>query len=522
MKYSLVILCFLFTNTFANSSYLNSYGFLQNIEFKLYTKDIPPQKTLSNQQTTEEILMYDIIHAVWENGKWTAYTTNKTLLGVYKVGSPTIIQNSNGKKLFFIANFPGSKGGTDLYLSEFINGEWSKPRNMGKNINTPYNESNPGMLDENTLTYSTNGIIKKVDINTFVIDNGGDPQFDFTAQTNNTVANAQKLAEQKLAEQKLAEQKLAEQKLAEQKLAEQKLAEQKLAEQKLAEQKLAEQKLAEQKLAEQKLAEQKLAEQKLAEQKLAEQKLAEQKLAEQKLAQAKAELEKKIAEQKLAEEQLAAAKAELEQKVSKQVVPEKSSISQDNTDAKYVELMKAAQKLKEEKLAEAKGEQTNTEPENLIDKIMQTAQKLNAQNEEELKSEAAHKSKTTTTPKVTTPTTTPKVVETSKPTTPTAPKETTTVQTNSSNTINDVESVGKLSTPAAKAMFPLAIQIGAYMNPNWNIIKPMGALGQLSTFQNESNLNVVWLTGFSSKEEMLSTLSKVKANSTFKNAFIVK
>ncbi|HMY41978.1 MAG TPA: cell envelope integrity protein TolA, partial [Chitinophagales bacterium] len=448
MKYSLVILCFLFTNTFANSSYLNSYGFLQNIEFKLYTKDIPPQKTLSNQQTTEEILMYDIIHAVWENGKWTAYTTNKTLLGVYKVGSPTIIQNSNGKKLFFIANFPGSKGGTDLYLSEFINGEWSKPRNMGKNINTPYNESNPGMLDENTLTYSTNGIIKKVDINTFVIDNGGDPQFDFTAQTNNTVANAQKLAEQKLAEQKLAEQKLAEQKLAEQKLAEQKLAEQKLAEQKLAEQKLAEQKLAElklaeqklaeqklaeqklaeqklaeqklaeqklaeqklaeqklaeqklaeQKLAEQKLAEQKLAEQKLAEQKLAEQKLAEQKLAEQKLAQAKAELEKKIAEQKLAEEQLAAAKAELEQKVSKQVVPEKSSISQDNTDAKYVELMKAAQKLKEEKLAEAKGEQTNTEPENLIDKIMQTAQKLNAQNEEELKSEAAHKSKTTTTP----------------------------------------------------------------------------------------------------------------------------
>lgn len=394
MKHFFIILCFLFTNNFANSSNSNSYGFLQNIEFKLYTKDIPPQKALSNQQTTEEILMYDIIHAVWENGKWTAYTTNKTLLGIYKVGSPTIIQNSNGKKLFFIANFPGSKGGTDLYMSEFTDGIWSKPRNMGKNINTPYNESNPGMLDENTLTYSTNGIIKKVDINTFVIDNGGDQQFDFTAQTNNTVANAQKLAEQKLAEQKLT--------------------------------------------------------------------------------QAKAELEKKIAEQKL---------------------------------------------------AQAKGEQTNTEPENLIDKIMQTAQKLNAQNEAELKAETALKDKTTTAPKVTTPTTTTsKVVETSKPKTtiPTVPKEITPVQTTSTNIINDVESVGKLSTPAAKAMFPLAIQIGAYMNPNWNIIKPIGALGQLSTFQNESNLNVVWLTGFSTKEEMLSMLSKVKANSTFKNAFIVK
>ncbi len=156
---------------------------------------------------------------------------------------------------------------------------------------------------------------------------------------------------------------------------------------------------------------------------------------------------------------------------------------------------------------------------------MQTAQKLNAQNEAELKAETALKDKTTTAPKVTTPTTTTsKVVETSKPKTtiPTVPKEITPVQTTSTNIINDVESVGKLSTPAAKAMFPLAIQIGAYMNPNWNIIKPIGALGQLSTFQNESNLNVVWLTGFSTKEEMLSMLSKVKANSTFKNAFIVK
>ena len=44
------------------------------------------------------------------------------------------------------------------------------------------------------LIYSTNGIIKMIII-TFVIDNGGDPHLDFTAQTNNTaVAMLRKLA----------------------------------------------------------------------------------------------------------------------------------------------------------------------------------------------------------------------------------------------------------------------------------------------------------------------------------------
>ena len=404
MKYFFIILCFLFTNNFANNSNLiNSYSTLQNIEFKLYTKDIVLNKPLSGNQTMEGILMYDILHAVWENGKWIAYTTNKNFLGTYKIGSPTIIQNSNSRKLFFIANFPDSKGGTDLYMSEYIDNDnsWTKPKNMGKNINTPYNESNPGMLDENTLTYSSNGIIKKIDINTFVIDNNDDEQLDYTV----TLSDIQKMS--LVQEQKLAEQKKA-------------------------------------------------AELKLTEIKLAEKKLMEEKLALQKQMEA----------------------AENEQPTI----------------------------------------QTEKSMDDLIDAIMLTAQKLNAQNQSEIETELK-----TTAPITNIPQTEQIIItESPKPSVTQAPIIT--PETVTAVTINNhVKSLGKISVSVAKTMFPLAIQIGAYMNPNWAIINQVAdAGGQLTTFQNESNLNIVWLTGFTSNEKMLNTLNKVKANDTFKQAFVVK
>jgi len=70
-----------------------------------------------------------------------------------------------------VATFPGTTGGMDLYVSEFKNDTWSKPKNLGKAINTINNESNPGLLNEHTLTYSSNGVIKKVDLNSLEVEN---------------------------------------------------------------------------------------------------------------------------------------------------------------------------------------------------------------------------------------------------------------------------------------------------------------------------------------------------------------
>jgi hypothetical protein len=158
------------SNSFSNYKLENNFGYLQDITFELYDASIESYKMPEHLQSIEETLMYEVLHAVWKNNKWVAYTLNNNILGTYKVGSPTIIENKEGKKIFFIANFPGTKGGTDLYMSEFADGIWMKPKNMGSKINTAYNESNPGMLDENNLTFSSNGIIKKLNINSFAIE----------------------------------------------------------------------------------------------------------------------------------------------------------------------------------------------------------------------------------------------------------------------------------------------------------------------------------------------------------------
>lgn len=290
------------SNSFSNYKLENNFGYLQDITFELYDASIESYKIPEHLQSIEETLMYEVLHAVWKNNKWVAYTLNNNILGTYKVGSPTIIENKEGKKIFFIANFPGTKGGTDLYMSEFADGIWLKPKNMGSKINTANNESNPGMLDENNLTFSSNGIIKKLNINSFVIED--------------------------------------------------------------------------------------------------------------------APLENK--------------------KIETPVFVENKEDIINNQNVK----------------------KTPTSESKLANTII------------------------------------------------------------SSN--NERISLGKVSTLEAKNKYPLAIQVGTFMNPNWNILKQFSNLGQLTTFKNERDLNVVWLTGFSNIEQMNQVLQKVKSYPSFEKSFVVK
>ena len=160
----------LFVGKIVAASFLhNDYSYLQEVTFELYTDDVPAYKVPEQLKSIEETLMFEVLHATWKDKHWVAYTLNKNLLGKFKVGQPALLDNGNTKKIFFIASFPGSVGGLDLYTSEFNNGAWSKPKNLGKTVNTINNESNPGLLNEHTLTYSSGGIIKKLDLKTLKV-----------------------------------------------------------------------------------------------------------------------------------------------------------------------------------------------------------------------------------------------------------------------------------------------------------------------------------------------------------------
>ncbi len=50
---------------------------------------------------------------------------------------------SNNKTMYFASSKPGGYGGLDLYLSNYEDGYWQEPINLGPNINTTGNESAP-------------------------------------------------------------------------------------------------------------------------------------------------------------------------------------------------------------------------------------------------------------------------------------------------------------------------------------------------------------------------------------------
>lgn len=63
----------------------------------------------------------------------------------------------DGKTLYFASNRNGGQGGMDLYASNFENGAWGAPVNLGPEINTEGNEIFPFVHDDGTLYFASNG-----------------------------------------------------------------------------------------------------------------------------------------------------------------------------------------------------------------------------------------------------------------------------------------------------------------------------------------------------------------------------
>lgn len=65
--------------------------------------------------------------------------------------------STDGRWLFFSSDMPGGLGGSDLYVCELIDGQWSEPSNLGPAINTPGNELFPFVAADGSLFFASNG-----------------------------------------------------------------------------------------------------------------------------------------------------------------------------------------------------------------------------------------------------------------------------------------------------------------------------------------------------------------------------
>lgn len=99
--------------------------------------------TLFFESTRNEEKNLDIYYSVIRNGEYqVAEKLASPINTEYQDGSPFI--DPDGKYLLFCSNRPESLGQNDLFISfRTFDGNWSTPRNLGRNINSEYMDWSP-------------------------------------------------------------------------------------------------------------------------------------------------------------------------------------------------------------------------------------------------------------------------------------------------------------------------------------------------------------------------------------------
>ena len=105
------------------------------------------------------------------NGKWKEFKPFPYNSDEYSVGHA--VYADSGKSIYFSSDMPGGFGGMDLYKCQWVDNQWSKPKNLGPVINTQQNEVFPYVKDDQ-LYFSSNGFVGLGGLDIFLSQKQGD------------------------------------------------------------------------------------------------------------------------------------------------------------------------------------------------------------------------------------------------------------------------------------------------------------------------------------------------------------
>jgi outer membrane protein OmpA-like peptidoglycan-associated protein len=118
-----------------------------------YSRNLRIEGKLRELSTIQNKL--GIFCAIFDGKKWINIQEIRFNNELYNMTTPYL--SSDGLKLFFASDRPGGFGGSDIYFSQFKDGYWEDPVNLGPSINTIGNESYPFINDEGELFFSSDG-----------------------------------------------------------------------------------------------------------------------------------------------------------------------------------------------------------------------------------------------------------------------------------------------------------------------------------------------------------------------------
>ncbi len=99
----------------------------------------------------------------WINIKGLPFNSDE-----YSTGHPSI--TSDGKRIYFVSDMPGGYGASDLYYTDWENGTWSVPVNMGELINTKGSELFPFIYQDKYLYFASNGHLGMGGLDIYQVD----------------------------------------------------------------------------------------------------------------------------------------------------------------------------------------------------------------------------------------------------------------------------------------------------------------------------------------------------------------
>lgn len=111
-----------------------------------------------------------------EGEKWSEWSEFPFNSDDYSCGHPAV--STDGKTLYFVSDMPGSLGQTDIWVSTFDNGNWSKPENLGQSVNSEGREMFPSLLEDEVLFYSSDGKVGLGGLDVFYTLAAGDSYFE--------------------------------------------------------------------------------------------------------------------------------------------------------------------------------------------------------------------------------------------------------------------------------------------------------------------------------------------------------
>jgi hypothetical protein len=99
----------------------------------------------------------DIYYSTFNGDTWSKIgKLNKNINTKYWESHAFI--SEDGEQLVFASDRPGGFGGLDLYISHKVNGDWGPAVNIGQEINTPFNEDRPFLINKGkTLFFCSQG-----------------------------------------------------------------------------------------------------------------------------------------------------------------------------------------------------------------------------------------------------------------------------------------------------------------------------------------------------------------------------